>query len=293
MTFGISRMIGETACSERTEVMAYFTLKDGGQLYYEDTGRGNQTILMLHGWISTHKVFSRSIPAISKAARCITYDHRGHGKSMGAAGESVTMDTLARDLNELITGLDLHDLTLLGWSMGAGVILNYVSLYGCSALRQIVLCDMSPRQMNDADWVLGLFQGKLTKESAENKAEKDFYELYRTFAVGAVPKLSRIPEHLLRVILRKKLGQCDENAALSLAQSMLEADYRDVVGKIDVPVHYFYATPGSLFSPELADWYRDHIHAPFSSTGFPNSSHMLISEHPIQFAKAVLRALRD
>ena len=273
--------------------MAYFTLKDGGQLYYEDTGRGDQTILMLHGWISTHGVFFRSIPVIRKAARCIIYDHRGHGKSMKAPQKPVTMDMLACDLNEFIAGLGLHDLTLLGWSMGAGVILNYVSRYGCGALRQIVLCDMSPRQMNDANWTLGLFQGKLTKEFAENEAEKDFYELYRTFAVGAVPKLSRIPEHLLRVILRKKLGQCDENAAISLAYSMLESDYRDVVGKIDVPVHYFYAMPGSLFSPELADWYRDHIHAPFYSTGFPNSSHMIISEHPIRFAKAVLRALRD
>ena len=272
--------------------MAYFTLKDGGQLYYEDTGRGNQTILMLHGWISTHKVFSRSIPAISKAARCITYDHRGHGKSMRAAGESVTMDTLASDLNELITGLDLHKFTLLGWSMGAGVILNYVSRYGCAALRQIVLCDMSPRQLNDADWALGLFQGQLTKELAENEERRNFYELYRTFALGAVPKLERIPEYLLRVILRKKIAACDERAALSLALSMLEADYRRVVGQINVPVHYFYAMPGSLFSPELADWYRDHIHAPFRSTGFPNSTHMLIGEHPRQFAKEVLRVLR-
>ena len=273
--------------------MAYFSLKDGGQLYYEDTGRGDQTILMLHGWISTHKVFSKSLSAIGNASRCITYDHRGHGKSMKAAKEPITMDMLASDLNELITGLDLHDLTLLGWSMGAGAILNYVSRYGCGALRQIVLCDMSPRQMNDEDWTLGLFQGQLTKEFAENEAGNDFYDFYKSFAVGALPKLARLPEFLLRAILRKKLAQCDEKATVSLARSMQEADYRRVVGQIDVPVHYFYAIPGSLFSPELADWYRDHIKAPFQSMGFPNSTHMLMGEHPRQFADAVLRVLSD
>ena len=177
--------------------------------------------------------------------------------------------------------------------MGAGAILNYVSRYGCGALRQIVLCDMSPRQMNDEDWTLGLFQGQLTKEFAENEAGKDFYDFYKSFAVGALPKLARLPEFLLRAILRKKLAQCDEKATVSLARSMQEADYRRVVGQIDVPVHYFYAIPGSLFSPELADWYRDHIKAPFQSMGFPNSTHMLMGEHPRQFADAVLRVLSD
>ena len=273
--------------------MAYFVLNNGERLYWKDTGRGEKTILMLHGWISTHKVFSRSVPAISKAARCITYDFRGHGKSTRSAREPLTMDTLARDLNELITGLDLHDITLLGWSMGAGVILNYISIYGCAALRQIVLCDMSPRQMNDEDWTLGLFQGKLTKDFAEKEEGKDFYDLYRLFAVGAVPKLARIPGFLLRVILRRKLAECDEAAAVSLAHSMQEADLRSCVERISVPVHYFYAMPGTLFSPDLADWYRDHIQAPFHSKGFPNSTHMLIGEHPFQFAEAVLRVLRD
>ena len=273
--------------------MAYFSLKNGEQLYYEDTGRGNKTIILLHGWISTHKVFARVVPVLSKAARCITYDHRGHGNSRKASSEPVTMDMLAGDLNELITGLDLHDVALLGWSMGAGVILNYVSIYGCAALRQIVLCDMSPRQMNDTDWTLGLFRGKLTKEYAGKEAGKEFYELYKMFAVGAVPKLARLPDFLLRIILHKKLAVCDEDAAISLALSMGEADYRPCMEQIEVPVHYFYAVPGSLYSPDLADWYREHIHTPFHSKGFPNSTHLLISEHPRQFAKAVLHAIED
>ena len=273
--------------------MAYFSLKNGAQLYYEDIGRGNKTILLLHGWISTHRVFARAVPAISREARCITYDHRGHGNSRGETRELVTMDTLARDLNEFITGLDLHGITLLGWSMGAGVIMNYISAYGCAALRQIILCDMSPKQMNETDWTLGLFQGKFTREYAERIAGKDFYELYQLFAVGAVPKLARLPDFLLRFVLRKKLAECDEKTALSLARSMLEADFRPCVEQITVPVHYFYAVPGSLFSPKLADWYGEKLHTPYHSAEFPNSTHLLISEHPRQFARAVIRVLGD
>ena len=184
---------------------------------------------MLHGWISTHKVFSKSLSAIGNASRCITYDHRGHGKSMKAAKEPITMDMLASDLNELITGLDLHDLTLLGWSMGAGAILNYVSRYGCGALRQIVLCDMSPRQMNDEDWTLGLFQGQLTKEFAENEAGKDFYDFYKSFAVGALPKPSamRRPPFLLPALCRRLIIDVlwDKSMCLSTTSMPYQGPY--------------------------------------------------------------------
>lgn len=67
------------------------------------------------------------------------------------------METLASDLNELIQGLSLSDVTLLGWSMGAGVAMTYIRDYGCSALKQVVLCDMTPKQLNDDTWKLGLY----------------------------------------------------------------------------------------------------------------------------------------
>ncbi len=271
--------------------MSYFALKNGEKLYYEDTGSGSETIVMLHGWTSSHEVYSPVVPEISKKARCIIYDHRGHGNSKDANHEQVTLDTLASDLNELICGLGLKDITLLGWSMGAATVMDYVSLYGCSALKQIVLCDMTPKQMNDDQWKLGLYQGRYTKADMEKDAGKDFYSLYKDFAVAAVPKLSKIPGFLLKKPLKEKLSRCDEGVLRSLSRSMKEKDFRKEVEKISVPVTYFYAVPGSLFSPQLAQWYESHVKAPFHSVAFNDSTHMLISDHPEQFAQEVVRVL--
>ena len=271
--------------------MNAFTLKNGEQLYYEDTGSGDQTIVMLHGWTSSHEVYAPAVPEISKHARCITYDHRGHGGSKGANRAHVTMDTLASDLDELIRGLGLHDVTLLGWSMGAGVVMNYTDLYGCEALRQIILCDMTPRQLNDDAWKLGLYQGRYTKEDMQKEAGKDFFALYKKFVIGAVPKYGRVPGFLLRRPLKEILAKCDEGVLRSLSASMKEKDFRASVGKITVPITYFYAVPGSLFSPQLAKWYQEHVCVPYRSVPFENSTHMLVSEHPDQFAKEVIRTL--
>ena len=270
--------------------MSDFTLKNGMKLYYEDTGSGEPVIFM-HGWTSNHEIYSEPVQNLQKKARCIIYDHRGHGNSKMANIEKVTMETLASDLNELITGLSLSNITLVGWSMGAGTAMTYIRDYGCSALKQVVLCDMTPKQLNDSNWKLGLYQGKYTKADMEQDAGKNFLSLYQSFAVGAMPKLKKIPSFLLRYILKKRLRNCDESVLRSLSASMKAQDNRDVIEKITVPLTYFYAVPGSLFSPELEKWYQQHVHVPFHSVAFPESTHMFISEHPDKFAEEIEKLL--
>ena len=63
--------------------------------------------------------------------------------------------------------------------------------YGCGTLKQIILCDMTPKQLNDEEWKLGLYQGAYTKADMDRDAGKDFYKLYKEFAVGAVPRLKK------------------------------------------------------------------------------------------------------
>lgn len=269
----------------------YFTLKNGEKLYYEDTGEGPETLIMMHGWTSSHEVYGKPAELLKGKARCIIYDHRGHGGSKDANREKPTMETMASDLNELITGLSLSDVTLLGWSMGACVAMNYVRLYGCSALKQLVLCDMTPKALNDEEWKLGLYQGAYTASDAEKEGQKTFFNMYKGFAIRAIPKLRRVPGFLLNKPLRETLAACDEPVLKSLSVSMTRQDNRDVIGMISVPLFYFYADPGSLFSPELAEWYGENVKAPYQAVMFPKSNHMFISEYPERFAEEVGKLL--
>ncbi len=271
--------------------MSYFTLSNGEKLYYEDKGKGPETIVMLHGWTSSHETYEKPVELLQDKARCIIYDHRGHKGSKNANSGNPDMETLARDLNELIEGLSLSDITLLGWSMGAGVVLNYVRLFGCGALKRIILCDMTPKQINDDEWKLGLYQGKFTQEDAQREAKKKFYAQYKKFCIGAIPRLKKVPGFLLRKPLKKTLSGCDEAVLKSLAASMQQQDNRDAVKQITVPLTYFYAEPGSLFSPALADWYKENVNVPYNAVCFPDSTHMFVSENPEKFAQETAKVL--
>jgi pimeloyl-ACP methyl ester carboxylesterase len=150
---------------------------------------------------------------------------------------------------------------------------------------------MTPKQLNDDVWKLGLYQGRYTREDMDRDAGKDFYTLYKEFAIGAITRLAKVPGFLLRRPLKKKLADCDESVLKSLARSMKLQDNRPAVEQITVPITYFYADPGSLFSPKLADWYREHVPTQYNAVCFPNSTHMLVSDYPEKFAKEVGRVL--
>lgn len=271
--------------------MSYFTLSNGEKLYYEEAGEGPETLVMMHGWTSSHEIYEKPMELLKHKAHCVIYDHRGHGGSKDANREQPTMETLANDLAELMDGLSLTDVTLVGWSMGAGVAMNYVKLFGCDNLKQLVLCDMTPKQINDETWHLGLYQGTYTKQNLEADKGVDFFSLYRVFAVGAVPKLSKVPAFLLNRGIKKTLAACDESVMASLSYSMKDQDNRDVIPKITVPLTYFYADPGSLFSPKLADWYEETVTTPFKAVKFPDSDHMLVANYPERFAEEVAKLL--
>ena len=271
--------------------MSYFTLECGEKLYYEDYGSGERTLVLLHGWTSSHEIFSDPVKTLSKQVRCILYDHRGHGGSKDAAGDHVDMETLADDLRELLTGLKAERAILCGWSMGAGVIMEYLKKYGDADLEQIVLCDMTPKQVNEKGWHLGLHKGNYTREQAEAEKGQPFLEMFRTFSIATIPWTGKLPPHILERGMKRRLKKCNEEVLKQLAASMKEIDCRDAFQNLHVPLTYFYPDPGSLFSPELVIWYREHIPTRFRAVRFKGCTHVLIEERPMKFTEEMLRVI--
>ena len=57
--------------------------------------------------------------------RVIRYDRRGFGQSSRPT-EGYDFDTLAGDLDKLLTELDLREATLVGFSLGTGELARYI-----------------------------------------------------------------------------------------------------------------------------------------------------------------------
>lgn len=114
---------------------------NGAELYYEDQGSGDETILFAHGLVFDHRMYAAQVAHFRDRYRCVTFDFRGQGKSQVTAG-GYDMDTLAADTAELVDALELAPCHFVGTSMGGFVGLR-LALRRPELLRSLVLLDSS------------------------------------------------------------------------------------------------------------------------------------------------------
>lgn len=113
------------------------------ELYYEDHGAGKPVVL-IHGWPLSERSWEPQVPALVSAGhRVITYDRRGFGSS-SQPWHGYEYDTFAADLHALLEHLDLREVTLVGFSMGGGEVVRYLSRYGSGRIAAAVLAAAVP-----------------------------------------------------------------------------------------------------------------------------------------------------
>lgn len=111
--------------------MSFLTTNDGTTLFYNDWGQG-KPVVFVHAWGMNSTFWQYTMIYFrAQGLRCIACDSRGHGRS-DDPGYGYDFDTLADDLHCLLEKLDLQDVTLVGHSMGGGVVLRCFSRHGSS-----------------------------------------------------------------------------------------------------------------------------------------------------------------
>ncbi len=109
-------------------------------LYYEDHGSG-PAVVLLSGWPLDSRSWEPQVHTLLEAGhRVITYDRRGFGRSSRPI-EGYDFDTLASDLNTLLTELDLREATLIGFSLGTGELARYIGTFGTGRLKDCVFIE--------------------------------------------------------------------------------------------------------------------------------------------------------
>ena len=137
--------------------MATFKAKDGTQIYYKDCGAG-KPVLFSHGWPLDGDMWDSQLNYLAERGfRTIAFDRRGFGRS-DQPWNGYDYDTFASDINDLITTLDLQDVTLVGFSMGGGDVTRYINNYGSARVAGLAL--------------LGTISGSLY-QALSHEAERD------------------------------------------------------------------------------------------------------------------------
>lgn len=135
--------------------MPFLNIEDAVELYYEDVGMG-QPVIFIHGvWMSS-RFFKKQLPYFRQKYRAISLDLRGHGQSSHVP-TGHTVANYARDLKKFIDQLHLKNVTLVGWSMGAFVIWEYLQQFGEDNVKGTVIVDELASDFKWPDFEIGAF----------------------------------------------------------------------------------------------------------------------------------------
>ena len=243
--------------------MENFTADDGEQLRLRVSGSGTP-ILFLHGWTSSHTVWRPLLEALSPNHQLFRPDARGHGSHSLSASQTPDVARLARDVENLLDHYQLDNVAVVGHSMGALTLWQYIRDHGCERLSQICIIDQSPRLVTDATWSNGIYGDFDAKRSQMliNDLEKDFAEaVLRLIAYGLNDRSRETYERNSSgwQDSRKNLQKLDPQPQISIWKSLVAADYRDVMPLIKVPTLLSFGAQSNFYTAATAQYLLTHI----------------------------------
>lgn len=204
-------------------------------LYYEDHGSGKPVVL-IHGWPLSGRSWEKQTSALLEAGyRVITYDRRGFGASSKPTF-GYDYDTLAADLNEVLTTLDLRDAAIVGFSMGGGEVARYLSVNGNERVSKAVfIAAIPPFLLKTSDNPEGadgaLFEGIKKAIVADRPAflSKFLSDFYNVDVLGG----KRISDQVVQLSWNIAAG-ASPKGSLDCVYAWL-TDFRNDLKKINVP----------------------------------------------------------
>ncbi|MFD2598771.1 alpha/beta fold hydrolase [Sphingobacterium corticis] len=217
--------------------MAQLSLNRAGKttdIHYSDQGSGKPVVL-IHGWPLSHTSWENQIPALVDAGyRVVAYDRRGFGDS--TTGDSYDYDTLASDLDALLSELDLHDVTLVGFSMGGGEVIRYVTNHGTDRVSKLALvASIVPLVKQKSDNPDGVPQEDLDEILEAVKSDriaflKDFHKQF----YNADKNPDAVSEAQLSTDLAVS-SAADATATVEAAKAWMDTDFRAESEAITLP----------------------------------------------------------
>ena len=263
------------------------------EIYYEDHGSG-QPVVLIHGYPLDGSSWEKQTVALLEAGyRVITYDRRGFGKSSKPTA-GYDYGTFAADLNTLLTGLELNNVVLVGFSMGTGEVARYLSTYGSARVaRAAFLGSLEPFLLKTDDNPGGVpqevFDGLTDAVTADRYAffTEFFKNFYNTDTFLGTPRLSQEA-----VNASWNLAAAAGATASVAAQPTWLTDFRGDIPRIDVPALIVHGTAdnilpidstGRLFAKALPS--ADYVE-------IDGAPHGLLWTHAAEVNEALLAFLR-
>ena len=256
---------------------------DGGKLFYEAAGKG-ENIVLIHDGALHREVWDAQFPVFAENYRVIRYDRRGFGKSPNPTNPYSNID----DLNQLFIQLKLKKAVIMGISSGGGLAIDFTLKYP-DRVSSLVLVGavVSGYGYTSHMFSRGGHVKSLAKlladpqETIEYFGMEDPYEIYK--------ENIRAKEKFIKLLKANPINVSNKDNSLLIRADRPAAKYLSEI-KVSTLI-----LVGEYDIPEV------HAHAGVIEFGIPkakreiiyNSGHLIPLEQPDVFNEVALKFVRS
>ena len=262
-------------------------------IYYEDHGSG-QPVVLMHGYPLNADSWERQEPELLRAGyRVIRYDRRGFGRSSKPT-TGYDYDTFAADLNTLLERLDLHDVVLVGFSMGTGEVARYLGRYGSARVAKAVLLGAIPPFLLKRDDNPEGIDGQVFEDMKAGILRDRYVHLKNfldNFSNVDVLAPERISDQAWQASFNVAAGS-GPHATYACVDTWLE-DFRDDLSKIDVPTLLVHGTADRILPIEATADRLPGLIADLRYVRVEGGPHNIGWTHPDEVNGALLEFLAE
>ncbi|WP_372597506.1 alpha/beta fold hydrolase [Amphritea sp.] len=243
--------------------MEQITATDGTKIHYLRLGKGSP-VIFLHGWSASAKDWLPFASALADHHEVICWDARGHGGHAQNPGSSSDIRDMATDLQQLISHHQLDNVLLVGHSMGALTLWQYIQDFGCSKLCGVCIVDQSPRLITDKQWQNGIYGNfdKIANEQFISKLRDNFAEALLQLVANGYNRKSYENYHRNSrgfQQMREHLQTLDSEPLVQCWESLTAADFTGVLPLMDIPALLIYGDESQFYAQAVAEYVRDNI----------------------------------
>jgi microsomal epoxide hydrolase len=200
------------------------------KIHYIEAGAGDRTLVCIPGLTMPAEVYREQLPYFAaRGFRVIAFDPRSHGLTTKTEAGN-TYHQQAADLHAFLQALKVENISVIGWSAGVVVILEYLSSPESVKPEKVVLVDGAPTGFKDGD-----YPGGFTSQQAR-AALLAYQEDRPKAADGFVRSMFKVrqPESLVNEIITASL-KTPTGTALSLFFDLYTGDRRPALARIPAP----------------------------------------------------------
>jgi pimeloyl-ACP methyl ester carboxylesterase len=247
------------------------------RMHYLEAGSGDNNLVFVPGLTMTAEVWQEQLPYFAaRGFHVFAIDPRSHGATSKTDGGN-TYHQQAADLHAFLQKMKLDHCTLIGWSAGVAVLLEYYSGAESYKPDRLVLVDGAPAGLSDKDYPGGLTlqQAREAALAMQDDRPKAAEAMVRSMFKSSQP--GSLIKELIAGTLKTATG-----TTVALLFDLITGDRRPVLAQIDVPTLIVVPQERQL----LGEYMQGKI-AGSQLKVIPDVGHALFLEKPQAFNQAL------